>query len=71
MDSATLSFNSQSNASGGFIPQANCWVQLRDRLTPFSHDEALLLCEEEGDRWVAWIPDHGEVVLHRSQFVAE
>jgi len=70
MDFAAQAFLAPSDASGGFIPQANCWVQLRDRPSPFSHDEALLLCEEVGDRWVAWIPDHGEVILHRAQFVA-
>lgn len=71
MNSGTLSFQTQSGASGEFIPQPNNWVKLRDRLSPISHDEALLLCEAEGDRWTAWVPDHGEVVLHRSQFVAE
>jgi hypothetical protein len=27
-----------------------------------------LLCQESPDTWVAWVPDHGEVVLDRSQF---
>jgi len=71
MDLATLAFLHQTDASGGFIPQANCWVQLRDRPSPFGHDEALLLCEMDGNRWVAWIPDHGETLLHRSEFVAQ
>lgn len=70
MDLATPAFLVQPDSSSGFIPQANVWVQLRDRPTPFSHDEALLLCEELRDRWVAWLPDHGEITLHRSQFFA-
>lgn len=57
----------QANAAE-FTPQPNHWVKLRDSLTPFSYDEALLLCQESADRWVAWVPDFGEVVLDRAQF---
>ena len=52
----------------GYQPQPNTWVQLLERLNPFCHDEALLLCQESDSEWVVWIPDHGEAVLHVSQF---
>ncbi len=48
--------------------QASAWVQLRERPTPYSHDEALLLCQHSDTEWVVWIPDCGEMVLHQSQF---
>ncbi|MGL5081353.1 MAG: hypothetical protein ACRC8A_07685 [Microcoleaceae cyanobacterium] len=52
-----------------FIPRANDWVQLRDSLSDYSADQALLLCETSNDRWVAWVPDYGEAVLKRGQFL--
>ena len=51
-----------------YRPQPNTWVQLLELLNPFCHDEALLLCQESDSEWVVWIPDHGEAVLHVSQF---
>ena len=51
-----------------YQPQPNTWVQLLELLNPFCHDEALLLCQESNSEWVVWIPDHGEAVLHVSQF---
>jgi hypothetical protein len=47
--------------------QASTWVQLRERPSPYSYDEALLLCQHSDTEWIVWIPDHGEMVLHRSQ----
>jgi hypothetical protein len=35
---------------------------------PYSFDEALLLCEQDEGRWVAWIPDFGEIILIERQF---
>lgn len=52
-----------------FIPHAHQWVQLRDRLSEYSDDQALLLCEATEGRWVAWIPNHGEALLERDQFL--
>jgi hypothetical protein len=52
-----------------FIPQANQWVQLRDRLSEYSADQALLLCEAESDQWIAWVPNLGQVMLGRDQIV--
>ncbi|MCA2620995.1 MULTISPECIES: hypothetical protein [unclassified Microcystis] len=49
-------------------PQANTWVQLRMLPSPYSFDEALLLCEQDQGRWVAWIPDFGEIILIEGQF---
>jgi len=31
--------------------------------TDFSADEALLLCQASETEWVAWVPDHGEILL--------
>ena len=48
--------------------QADTWVKLLELPSTFSFDEALLLCQNSEDEWVAWIPGHGEAVLHVSQF---
>lgn len=48
--------------------QPSTWVKLLELPSPFSFDEALLLCPCSEDKWIAWIPDHGEAVLHTSQF---
>ncbi|ASC69226.1 hypothetical protein XM38_001520 [Halomicronema hongdechloris C2206] len=53
----------------GFIPQANQWVRLRDRISEYSAEEALLLCENADGSWVAWVPDHGETQLQREQLL--
>jgi hypothetical protein len=52
--------------------EPNFWVKLWSPLTPFSHDEALLLCQasDSESRWIVWIPNHGEAVLDISEFVA-
>ncbi|MEC4986031.1 MAG: hypothetical protein SAJ37_12480 [Oscillatoria sp. PMC 1068.18] len=49
--------------------QTSTWVKLRELPTPYSHDEALILCQISVDEWVAWIPNCGERILNRSQFV--
>ena len=48
--------------------QGDTWVHLLELPSTFSFDEALLLCQLTEDEWVAWIPDHGEAVLHTRQF---
>lgn len=48
--------------------EPNSWVQLLELPNPFSHDQALLLCQQTDNEWVAWIPDHGETVLTTNQF---
>lgn len=52
------------------VPQAksNTWVKLLALPNPYSHDEALLLCPKSDTEWVAWIPDHGEAILHINNF---
>lgn len=44
------------------------WVQLAALPSFYSHDQAMLLCRHSEDEWVAWVPEHGEVILHRSEF---
>ncbi|MUL38893.1 hypothetical protein [Gloeocapsopsis dulcis] len=44
------------------------WVKLLQLPSEYAFDEAKLLCQESLDTWSAWVPDHGEVVLHRSHF---
>ena len=48
--------------------QASTWVQLLERPSPYSHDEALLLCQHSETEWIAWVPEYGEMILHRHQF---
>lgn len=50
--------------------QSDTWVNLLELPSAFSYDEALLLCQLSEDEWVAWIPGHGEAVLHTRQFHA-
>lgn len=52
-----------------FVPQTHEWVQLRERLSEYSYDQALLLCAEDRDRWVAWVPDYGMAILQREQML--
>lgn len=51
-------------------PQSHTWVQLlaQEYFSPFAGEEALLLCEEENEQWLAWIPSYGEARLNISQF---
>jgi len=44
------------------------WVKVMSLPSAYAWDEAKLLCQESLNTWVAWIPDHGEVVLDRSNF---
>lgn len=44
------------------------WVKLLRSLGEYAFDEALLLCQESPDTWVAWVPDRGEVILDRGDF---
>ncbi len=48
--------------------EASTWVQLRELPSPYSHDEALLLCQHSDTEWVVWIPEYGETILHQNQF---
>lgn len=44
------------------------WVKLLQLPHEYSFDEALLLCQESQDSWIAWVPSYGEMRLHRSDF---
>ncbi|MEL6763271.1 MAG: hypothetical protein AAFO87_06310 [Cyanobacteria bacterium J06607_6] len=46
----------------------NTWVQLLQTPRRGISARARLLCQESLSTWIAWIPNHGEVVLDRSQF---
>ena len=45
------------------------WVSLIQPLTALCFEEAILLCEESLDKWVAWVPGLGETHLNTSEFV--
>lgn len=47
---------------------ANQWVQLIAPPEPMAYEQALLLCRQSDDEWLAWIPDYGEITLHVSEF---
>ncbi len=51
-----------------FTYNSGDWVKLFQSPSAYSFDEAKLLCQESTDIWVAWVPDHGEVVLDKSDF---
>lgn len=46
----------------------NSWVKLHQRPNEYSFDEAMLLCQESSNTWLAWVPDHGEIRLSSSDF---
>ncbi|MGF1458082.1 MAG: hypothetical protein ACFBSG_03555 [Leptolyngbyaceae cyanobacterium] len=46
----------------------NTWVNLWQSPSSRGIKLAQLLCQESLSTWIAWIPNHGEVVLDRSQF---
>ena len=48
--------------------EPSTWVKLLKLPSPFSFEEALLLCKCSDSEWLAWIPDWGEAVLHTGQF---
>jgi hypothetical protein len=50
------------------LPAPQTWVRLLDEVSEFCYDEALLLCQNSDSEWVAWIPDHGQAILHIHQF---
>jgi hypothetical protein len=48
--------------------QPSTWVKVFKPPTAFAFDEALLLCQITENQWLAWIPDHGEILLHTDEF---
>ncbi|NJO44071.1 MAG: hypothetical protein HC769_34755 [Cyanobacteria bacterium CRU_2_1] len=59
---------SQTGFSTSQPSASSIWVRLAVLPNPYSHNQALLICPHSDDEWLAWIPDHGEVVLHLSEF---
>lgn len=66
IDAIPLSLYHQTDLPTDFA--SSTWVRLAKPLSPFSHDEAMLLCQASAEEWIAWVPDHGEVMLHLSEF---
>lgn len=63
---------SASNLACHIVYNRDTWVKLFQVPSEYCVDEALLLCQESFDTWVAWIPGYGEILLDRSNFsVAE
>lgn len=60
------SLTTQPSEQAGLAPSV--WVSLAALPHELSYSEALLLCQQSEDEWLAWIPDHGETVLHISEF---
>lgn len=50
--------------------EASTWVKLRELPSPYSYDEALLLCQTEDCSWIAWIPEYGEIQLSPEQIIS-
>lgn len=73
-----MTFKTVSTAEQAIAPYPTCkitynrdsWVNLLARPSEYSADEALLLCQESLETWVAWVPNHGEVRLTRDLFYA-
>lgn len=53
---------------GDITDNGDTWVKLLQSPSEYSGDEAKLLCQESPDTWIAWIPNYGEIILHRSSF---
>jgi hypothetical protein len=64
----TTTYSYTQNWSSGQSYQPSTWVHLLEPLSPLSFDEALLLCQHSENEWIAWVPDHGEIILNTSQF---
>ena len=75
IDPVCLSINALESAiASGWKPvchityNRDAWVKLIQPPSEYSFDEAKLLCQESPDTLVAWVPDHGEIILDKSQF---
>ncbi|MCM1985131.1 hypothetical protein [Lyngbya confervoides] len=44
----------------------DAWVKMLQPPNEYSAEDAKLLCQESENTWVAWVPDHGEIILDRS-----
>lgn len=66
IDAVPFMLQRQADLPTDFAPLT--WVRLATSLSPFSHNEAMLLCQAAPESWIAWVPDYGEVVLQISEF---
>jgi hypothetical protein len=48
---------------------SSTWVRLSQSPTPFSSDEALILCQYAENHWLAWVPEYGEITLSANDVV--
>ncbi|NEP24104.1 MAG: hypothetical protein F6J94_13910 [Moorea sp. SIO1F2] len=64
---STLSFrdNNSSNLEGESYSQV--WVKAPDIPNSIHCEEALILCRQSENTWLAWIPDYGEIILSDSE----
>ena len=53
--------------NSGVLKSGN-WVSLFVLPSEYAYDQALLLCEKDEQKWIAWIPDHGEAEICLRQF---
>jgi len=65
-----LGWEKLASGPGGPGPKfaPSTWVRLFNPPTAFSFDEAWLLCQYSQDKWLAWIPDYGEILLSTNEF---
>jgi hypothetical protein len=70
----TSSIKKQNTIPAHLYPVCNLtytrdsWVKLLHNQSDYRFDEALLLCQETANTWVAWVPDCGEIRLDKSEF---
>ncbi len=67
MGNSVFLFSPLSGAADAFVPKARTWVKLRERVSEYSSDDALLLSEEANEQWLLWVPDFGVATLGREQ----
>jgi len=46
----------------------DAWVKLLQPPSAYAADEAQLLCQTSANTWLTWVPNHGELMLTRSDF---
>ncbi len=56
----------RSAAQAAIAP--SMWVKLLSLPTTYCSEEALLICQQSEQEWLAWIPDYGEILLDRGEF---
>lgn len=62
-----VAFNCEATPSS----EGASWVKLVHPPSEYSFDEAMLLCQESPDTWVAWVPNYGEIRLKEHEFYHE